>query len=223
MATRGTLSRERVIEAAVAVADRAGLPGVSMRSVGAELRVEGMSLYHHVSSKDDLLDALAGWVVDLIELPDESAPWREAMEQRARSARNALRAHPWSIGMIESRPAPSAALLRHHDRVLGWLFRAGFSNTLATQAFSTVDAYIYGFVISETTLPFQPGDGAEAEFAATVAPDPASFPNLARSLNEVLSSGGYDYADEFDSGLALILDAIEARRAAPRPDERTTP
>lgn len=112
---RGTLTRERVIAAAAAVADRSGLAGVSMRSVGGELGVGGMSLYHHVSSKDALLDALADWAIAKIGLPPPDAPWRKAMETRARSARAAFVAHPWAIAMIESRPAPSAALLTHHD------------------------------------------------------------------------------------------------------------
>lgn len=216
MSRRGTLTRERVIAAAAAVADRSGLASVSMRSVGGELGVEGMSLYHHVSSKDALLDALAEWAVAKIELPPPDAPWREAMETRARSARATFVAHPWSIAMIESRPAPSAALLTHHDRVLGWLFAAGFTAPLATLAFSTVDAFVYGFALSETNLPFPPSPGAEAEFAATVSPDPRAYPNLARSLTELLNSGDYAYASEFDNGLTLILDAIQTQLGATR-------
>ena len=210
---RGSLTRERVIAAAAAVADRAGLASVSMRSVGAELGVEGMSLYHHVASKEALLDALAEWVVAKIELPPADAAWRPAMEVRARSARQAFVAHPWSIAMIESRPSPSAALLTHHDRVLAWLFAAGFTAAQATLAFSTVDAFIYGFALSESNMPFDPRLGAEADFAAQVSPDPARYPHLARSLAELLADGGYAYADEFDAGLTLILDAIESRVA----------
>ncbi len=182
-----------------------------MRSVGAELGVEGMSLYHHVANKDALLDALAEWAVAQIELPPADAPWRDAMETRARSARAVFTAHPWSIAMIESRPAPSAALLTHHDRILGWLFAAGFTAQLATLAFSTVDAFVYGFALSESNLPFAPSPGAEADFAAAVSPDAGTYPHLARSLTELLSGGDYAYANEFDRGLALILDAIQAQ------------
>lgn len=211
MSRRGTLSRERIVAAAAAVADRSGIAGVSMRTVGKELGVEGMSLYHHLKGKDELLDALAGWVFERIELPPARAEWRPAMEQRAQSARLVLRAHPWAIGMLESRPDPSGQLLRHHDRVLGWLLEAGFTAALATHAFSTVDAFIYGFALSESTLPFDAGEGAERDFAEHVAPDPAAYPNLVRAMGELLSGGGFSYADEFDAGLALILDAIELR------------
>lgn len=211
MSRRGTLSRERIVAAAAAVADRSGIAGVSMRTVGKELGVEGMSLYHHLKGKDELLDALAAWAFEQIELPAADAEWRTAMEQRAHSARLVLQAHPWAIGVLESRPDPSCQLLRHHDRVLGWLFNAGFSAALATHAFSAVDAFIYGFALSESTLPFEVGQGAEADFAEEVAPDPAAYPNLMRSLGELLSDGAYSYADEFDAGLALILDAVEQR------------
>lgn len=199
--------------AAAAVADRVGIAGVSMRSVGAELGVEGMSLYHHVTNKDDLLDALAAWAFAQIELPPAAAPWRAAMERRAASARAVLRRHPWAVGMIESRPTPSRELLVHHDRVLGWLFAAGFDALLATHAFSAVDAFVYGFVVSETTLPFDPGGGAEGDYAQSVALDPAEYPHLARSVGELLARGDFDYADEFDAGLGLILDAVERRLA----------
>lgn len=209
MARRRILTREGIVAAGVAVADRSGIEGVSMRSVGKELGVEGMSLYHHVTNKDDLLDALATWVFEQIDLPPADAEWRPAMEHRARSARLVLRAHPWAIGMLESRPTPSLALLRHHDRVLGWLFDAGFSAASATHAFSAVDAFVYGFALSESTLPFQTEEGTEADFADAVAPDPAEYPNLARSLSDLLGAGSYSYADEFDVGLTFILDSVE--------------
>lgn len=211
MPRRGTLSRDRIVAAAAAVADRSGIAGVSMRTVGKELGVEGMSLYHHLKGKDELLDALAGWVFEQIELPPAGADWRPAMEQRAHSARVVLRAHPWAIGMLESRPDPSGQLLRHHERVLGWLYNASFSTALAIHAFSAVDAFIYGFTLSETSLPFEEGDGAELAYAEEIAPDPAAYPNITRSTQDLRTSGGFSYADEFDVGLTFILDSVELR------------
>jgi AcrR family transcriptional regulator len=213
MTTRGSLSRERIVDAAAAVADRTGVAGVSMRSVGAELRV-----YHHVSNKEALLDALAEWVFAKIELPEIGDPWREAMLARAESARSVVRAHPWALGMLESRPAPGPALLRHHDRIIGCLMTAGFSAALATHAFSTIDAYVYGFALTETGLPFTPGDGAEAAFAAEVAPSAADYPHLAKSLAELLGDGTYAFEDEFRNGLDLILDGVAQRLDADSSD-----
>ncbi|WP_236966737.1 TetR/AcrR family transcriptional regulator [Marisediminicola antarctica] len=206
------LSRQRIVDAAAAVADRTGLASVSMRSVGAELRVEAMSLYHHVSNKEALLDALAEWAFVQIDLPEIGDPWRDAMVQRAESARTVLRAHPWALGMLESRPVPGPALLRHHDRVLGCLMTEGFSAALATHAFSTIDAFVYGFALTEAGLPFTPGEGAEAAFASQVAPPPEDYPYLARSLAELLHGGDYAFEDEFRNGLELILDGLAQRR-----------
>src|SRR5688572_3041701 len=119
MTARTPLSRERIVAAAAAVADGAGVAAVSMRSVAKSLSVEAMSLYHHVPSKEALLDDLANWVFEQIELPEVGESWREAMASRARSARSVLTAHPWALGMMESRPNPGPALLQHHDRLLG--------------------------------------------------------------------------------------------------------
>ncbi|WP_286329548.1 TetR/AcrR family transcriptional regulator C-terminal domain-containing protein [Agromyces marinus] len=133
------------------------------------------------------------------------------MVERARSARSVLVRHPWAIGMIEARPRPGTPLLRHFDRVLGCLVNSGFSAALATHAFSALDAYTYGFALTESTLPFTPADGAEQSFAEEVAPSPDEYPHLVRTLGELMGSGTYSFADEFDVGLDLILDGFEQR------------
>jgi len=214
MTARGTLSRELIVEAAAEVADRGGITAVSMRNVGAELGVKAMSLYHHVSDKEALLDALSEWVFAQIEMPVIGDPWRAAMIRRAESARAVLGRHPWALGMLESRPTPGRALLRHHDRVLGCLLTEGFSVKLATHAFSTLDAFVYGFVLTESGLPFAAREGAEADFAAEVAPSESEYPYLARSREEMLSQGSFAYSDEFLDGLNLILDGLQQRLSA---------
>ena len=211
MNARAVLSKARIVEAAALVADRGGIAAVSMRSVAAELGVEAMSLYHHVANKSALLDSLADWAFEQISAPDVDASWRPAMASRARSARSVLVAHPWALGMIEARPRPGTPLLRHFDRVLGCLLNSGFSAALATHLFSALDAYIYGFALTESTLPFTPADGAEKSFAEDVAPSPDEYPHLARALGELLGNGTYSFADEFDVGLDLILDGFQQR------------
>jgi AcrR family transcriptional regulator len=218
MPRRAALTRDRIIEAAVRVADRGGLGGlgaVSMRNVGRELGVEAMSLYHHVAGKDAVLDGLADWVVARIELPDLEAPWREAMAARAGSARAALSAHPWALGLLESRRTPLPALLRHHDTVLGCLRRNGFTVQLAAHAFSAIDAYVYGFVLTELNLPFDADDGAEGfvdEIRDLLPPD--EYPYLVEMITEQVVGRNYAYADEFDFGLDLILDRLAPLLAA---------
>jgi len=207
---RPALSTQRVIDAASRVADASGLPGVSMRSVGRELEVEAMSLYHHVASKDALLDGLTDWLFARIDTPSPSGPWRAEMEARAHSARTVLAAHPWGLGLIESRRTPGPATLHHHDAVLGCLRAAGFSVVLAAHAFSVLDAYVYGFVLTEVNLPFQAGDSAE-DFVEDLGPITDVYPHLAELVAEQIVGRDYQYGDEFDYGLAIVLDGLAAR------------
>lgn len=207
---RRALSRDEVVDAAVRVADDGGLAAVSMRHVGRALGVEAMSLYHHVRSKDDLLDALADWPFGQIWTPAADDPWRPAMARRASSAREVLRAHPWAQGLVESR-APGRALLRHHDALLGCLYGNGFPPPLAAHAFSAIDAYVYGFALTEQTVPMDP-DASPAEAAAALGLDPSGYPHLAVYLQT--QAADYRFATEFDYGLDLLLEALEARLAS---------
>lgn len=205
---RPRLSPESVVAAAAAVADRGGLTLVSMRTVAKELGVEAMSLYHHVKNKEALLDALAEWVVTQFYLPVSTNHWREEMTRSAASRREVLTAHPWGLGMIESRDSAGGAVLRHHDAILGSLYTV-FDVRMAAHAFSILDAYIYGFVLTETSLPFTPGEGHENEMAAAL--DLGALPNLARMARELMLTGEYSYHAEFAIGLGLILDGLEQR------------
>ena len=210
MTKRTALTRDHIVLAAVRVADRGGLSGVSMRTVGRELGVEAMSLYHHVASKDDLLDELADWIFTRIALPTPDQPWRPAMIGKATSARSTLTRHSWALGLIESRRHPGRALLRHHDAVLGCLRGNGFPVVLAIHAFSAVDAYVFGFVLSELNLPMEPGESAE-EFVKEIGLPTHTYPHLAEMLAEQVIGQNFSYADEFDYGLELILDGLEER------------
>ncbi len=215
MPRRPALSPDAVVDAAVRVADRGGLAQVSMRNVGRELGVEAMSLYHHVANKDALLDALADWVFTRIDRPGPDEAWRPAMEARAASARRELAAHPWSLVLVESRRTPGPALLRHHDAVLGCLRREGFTVALAAHAFSALDAYVYGFVLTELTLPFDEEEGASG-FVDEIQDliDPAASPHLVEQMTEQVVGQDYSYGQEFGFGPALILDSLEHPLAA---------
>lgn len=215
MAKRPALSRERVVDAAATVADAGGLAQVSMRNVGRELGVEAMSLYHHVDGKEALLDALVEWVFGQIELPDPATPWRPAMASRAASARSVLAAHPWALGLIESRTTPLDALLQHHESVLASLRGNGFSVSLAAHAFSVIDAYVYGFVQTEMNLPFEPGEGADAFIHEFTAAAPLErYPHMAEMIAEQIVGRSYEYGSEFEFGLDLILQGLERHLAA---------
>jgi AcrR family transcriptional regulator len=214
-APRTPLTRQRVLRAAVAVADRGGVGALSMRKLAQELGVEAMSLYHHVANKDDILDGIVDVVFAEIELPTGEAGWRAAMRRRAISAREALRRHPWATGLMESRSTPGPANIRHHDAVLGVLRNAGFSIELAAHAYSLLDSYIYGFALQEASLPFHTPEET-AEVAQTIMAEfPADeYPYLAEIATDYVLQPGYDYGNEFLYGLDLILDGLARARDA---------
>jgi AcrR family transcriptional regulator len=207
---RARLSRERVLRAAVALADAGGLESLTMRRLGEDLGVEAMSLYKHVANKDDLLDGMVDLVFAEIELPSGDADWRTAMRDRAVSARTALMRHPWATALMQARTAPGPATLRHHDTVIGTLRRAGFSVELTAHAFSVLDAYIYGFAMQQRSLPFDTLEEAQEVGRQMFARMPAGqFPHLAELTVQHILQPGYDYGAEFEYGLDLILDGLE--------------
>jgi AcrR family transcriptional regulator len=218
MTRRPALNQDRIIEAAVRVADRGGGSQVSMRNVGKELGVEAMSLYHHLAGKDALIDALADWIFTQIQEPEPADPWRPAMVARAASARRTLAQHPWALGLIESRRSPGPALLRHHDAVLGCLRSNGFSIVLASHAFSALDAYVYGFVVTELNLPITAGESV-AEFVEEIRDMlPAdTYPHLVEMITDQVVGKDYAYSGEFEFGLDLILDSLERHLARGTP------
>lgn len=212
---RVPLSRERVLRAAVALADRGGVGALSMRKLAQELGVEAMSLYHHVANKDDILDGIVDVVFGEIELPTGEAGWEAAMRRRSVSAREALRRHPWATGLMESRRTPGPANIRHHDAVLGVLRNAGFPVELAAHAYSLLDSYIYGFALQEASLPFHtPEETAEVAQEIMAAFPADDYPHLAEIATEHALQPGYDYGNEFLYGLDLILDGLARARAA---------
>lgn len=206
------LGRERVLRTAVALADTGGIGSVTMRKLANELGVEAMSLYHHVTNKEDILDGMVDRVFGEIQFPSDDN-WRTAMRQRAISAREVLLRHRWAIGLMDSRAAPGPATLRHHDAVIGSLRAAGFSIEMAAHAFSVLDSFVYGFVLQESSLPF--GNSEElAGVAEMILQDfPAEeYPNLTEMTVEYVLRPGYDFSNEYAFGLDLILDGLEGLR-----------
>jgi AcrR family transcriptional regulator len=217
---RAPLSRERALAAAVAIADTEGIESLSMRRLARELGVEAMSLYHHLAGKEELLDGMIDRVFGEIQLPFQDRPWKDAMRERALSVRATLTRHPWAISLMVSRKAPGPHTLRHHDAVLGACRRAGFSVPMAAHAFSLIDSYIFGFVLQELNLPFNENDAMAAKVNEIVpAHALAAFPHLAELTVEHVLKPGYRYGDEFEFGLKLILEGLEAA-AKPAPRQR---
>jgi len=211
---RVPLTRERVLQAAIQLADSGGLEQLTMRNLGQALGVEAMSLYNHVSGKEDVLDGLVDIVFGEIELDCAEHDWKRAMRQRAISARDALARHRWAIGLMESRKHPGPANLGHHDSVLRCLREAGFSIADAAHAYSALDSYVYGFALQQATLPFDTGEQAGEVAETILGQNPAArYPYLAEIAAEHVMKPGYSYAAEFEYGLDLLLRGLEQSRA----------
>jgi AcrR family transcriptional regulator len=217
VARRAPLSRDRVLRAAVALADESGIGALSMRKLGEALGVEAMSLYNHVAGKDDLLDGMIDLVFSEIDLPPSDGDWKPAMRERAISVREALNRHRWAIGLMESRASPGPATLRHHDAVLGCLRAGGFSIELTAHAYALLDSYIYGFALQEASLPFttpeQTRDVAQDIFGQFNA---GQYPHLTELATEHVLQPGYSFSHEFEIGLDLILDGLARAAGLPR-------
>lgn len=208
------LSRDAVLDAAVTIADEQGFDALSMRAVAARVGAEAMSLYRHVANKEDLLDGIVDRVYGEIALPDGAASWKPAMRARAVATREVLLRHPWAIALMESRLRPGPENLRHHDAIVGLLLGTGLSSLLATRAYNLVDSYVYGFVLQETSLPIPTGEALAdigPEMVALISAD--EYPNLHRVGSELIATR-FDYGDEFEIGLDLVLDAIADRIVA---------
>jgi AcrR family transcriptional regulator len=210
---RTPLTRERVLQAAVRRADEGGIESLSMRKLGQELGVEAMALYHHFANKDDLVDSMVDLVFGEIELPSTGGDWRTAMRQRAIAVRDALQRHRWAIGLMESRRRPGPANLRHHDAVIGNLRAGGFDIAMAAHAYSLLDSYIYGFALTKMNLPFETSDDVAEVAQSMLEPFPADeYPYMVEILTDHVMKPGYDYGEEFEYGLDLILNGLERVR-----------
>ncbi len=212
---RRPLSRQRILRTAVALADRDGLESLTMRRLADELGAGAMSLYHYVPNKERLIDGMIDVVFSEIEPPSTELDWKTALRRRALSTREALNRHRWAVGLMEGRAKDGEASARLHDAVLGCLREAGFSIELTVQAYSVQDAYIYGFALQESALPFE-----SAEESAAVAEEQgwdaealaAEFPYLAEVVAGHVAKVGYDFTEAFEYGLELILEGLERRR-----------
>jgi len=212
---RVPLSRERVLRTAIDLADQGGIESLSMRRLGRALGVEAMSLYNHVSNKEDLLDGLADIVIGEIEVPASGDDWKAAMRRRAISAREMLARHPWAGGVIESRTSPSPTRSRYPEAVVRSLRQAGFSVEMAVHAFFMLDSYIYEFAVQEQNLPSgTPEELAGVAETMLAALPAAEYPHLREVIVEYVLKAGFDYAEEFEFGLDMMLEALERARDA---------
>ncbi|MCB8957241.1 MAG: TetR/AcrR family transcriptional regulator [Nocardioides sp.] len=211
-APRNTLSRDLVVERAVRLADREGLGVLTIRALAGECGVKPMAIYHHVSGKEEILDAIVDAVFAEIYAPQVDGPWREELARRSRSVREALGRHPWALALMEARRNPGLATLAGHEACLEVLRSAGFSLQATAHAYAVLDAFVYGFALQETMLAQVDLDGSVDELVESM--DLARFPRMHEFATEHVLQDGYAFAASFEVGLELVLDALERLQAA---------
>lgn len=205
---RAPLTRERLLAAAMRLADAEGIEALSMRKLAQELGVEAMSLYNHVASKDDVLDGIADIVVAEIEAPAIGADWKAAMRRRATSAHEALLRHPWAPLLIASRVNIGPAMLRYVNATIGCLREAGFSYEMADRAWNAIDSHIYGFTLLELNFPLESSEYASAAKSFLPLIPASEYPYM-RALSELVIEGKHRGVQDFQFGLELLLDGLE--------------
>ena len=209
---RAPLSRERVLDRAMAIADAGGIGSLTIRSLAQELGVKPMSVYHYVANKDEIIDGIVDRVYGEMELPSAEGDWRAEMHRRCTSAREVLGRHPWAIPLLQSRTAPGPATLHHHEAVIACLRGSGLSLEMTAHALALIDSYVFGFALSEAALPIH-GPESVPEIAEAIMQRFATgaYPHLLEFSTEHVMKPGYDFGEEFEFGLGVVLDAFGER------------
>ena len=222
--TRKPLSRERVLEQAIAIADADGIEALSMRKLGQALGVEAMSLYNHVANKGELVAAMVDSVIERFELPEDERRWDIAIRRCAISAHDLLIEHRWACGL---------ALVPRDTRVIGgprvrymeWLLRqlreAGFPAELTYSAYHTLDSHIFGFTLwqlghaqAARMLAPEGEENVEKWAARLLEQLRPEYPYLAEHGDQHMAAGARDGRHEFEFGLDLILEGLKKRKRA---------
>ncbi|MFZ0627430.1 MAG: TetR/AcrR family transcriptional regulator [Acidimicrobiia bacterium] len=207
---KSTLSRAKVLETAVELADEIGIEALTIRKLAERLGVGAMTIYHHVPSKEEIIDGMVEIVFTEIENPPTDVDWKTAMRHRCMAARLVLNRHTWAAPFMESRMSPGPATLGHHDAVIGCLRNGGLSIQMTAHAYAILDSFVYGFAFEEATLPAGDEEGF-AEVAKQIADHfPADeYPHLAELTFEHVLKPGYEFGDSFEFGLDLIIDGLD--------------
>ncbi len=211
---RDPVTAERIVEAAIAIADARGTAAVTMRAVADTLGVQAMSLYNHVANKDAILDRMVDAVFARIEVPDDT-DWQTAMRVRAHMMYEELKSHPWATALLDSRRTAGATTLQHHDHTIGLLREAGFSAAMVAHVIALLDSYVYGFAVQESSLPVQPEEDV-SELARELIDSYSTddLPNITWLATSQVLNADYSFSAEFEYGLNLLLEAV-ARRVEP--------
>jgi AcrR family transcriptional regulator len=208
------LTRDRILETALALVDEGGLDALSMRKLGQALGFEAMSLYNHVANKDEVIDGILDLVLAEGDPPAPSDDWEAAVRESAISVHAALRRHPWAPALLMAPGRMRPARLRYMDSLLGRLREGGFSAETTYHAYHVLDGHIFGFSLWEASHSFSDEDAAEMAEAFERAITPEEYPYLREHGEQHFAEGPHHDVSAFEFGLDLILDGLKKLRAS---------
>jgi len=211
---RVPLSRDRVLRAAIDLADEGGIASLSMRKLGQALGVEAMSLYNHVASKDDILNGIVDIVESDIQLPPPGADWKPALRKTAISAHDAFERHPWAASLTLSTTGPRLPRWRYMNAILGCLREAGFSADTTDLAYHALESHIAGYTLWAAQLGVEEDELPDLA-AAFIGQLPAGMPYLIEHVEQHLKKRDPENEGAFAFGLDLILDGLQRILGAP--------
>jgi hypothetical protein len=211
-ASRAPLSRDRVLRTAIGLADRAGIESLTMRKLAQELRVEAMSLYHHVANKDDILNGIVDLVESEIELPSFGADWKASIRKTAISYHEILGRHPWAAALTLSATGTRPARWRYMDAILGCLREAGLSDTVTDHAYHALDSHISGFTLWQAQIQIDPEKLPDMAASFLEGLPAHEYPHLAEHVHQHFQERSAEDEGSFVFGLDLILDGLERIR-----------
>ncbi|HJM04532.1 MAG TPA: TetR/AcrR family transcriptional regulator C-terminal domain-containing protein [Candidatus Saccharimonadaceae bacterium] len=202
------LSRDKIVTEAIAIADRDGIPGLTMRKLAEALGVEAMSLYHHIKNKKELITEMVDAVVPMIPRLESCVDWKDALRKRAGLMREALIRHPWAAHEFVTGINVGPNMLRYVDTTTGYFLTAGFSYKLTDYAWNVIDSYMYGFNLQSQNFPLQPSEYKEAakQFLPMIPKD--TYPHM-HTMAQVIIGGEYDGIQDFNFGIEIILESLE--------------
>jgi AcrR family transcriptional regulator len=213
---RAPLTRDRVLRAAIALADETGLETLTMRRLGQELGVEAMSLYNHIANKDDLLDGIVDAVTSQIEVPSAESDWKEAIRRTAISSHDVFVRHRWACSLMMRRARVSPDRMRWMEAVLRTFRDAGFSADMTHHAYHAIDSHITGFTLWQVSMPFETKEELVDMAEGLLKEIPVDqYPYVIEHAEQHLAPSSPDGKTEFEFGLDLILDGLERLRDAP--------
>ena len=210
---RTPLSRERILRAAIELADEHGIESLTMRKLGQALGVEAMSLYNHVANKDDLLNGITELIISEVELPSADEEWDAALRKIAISAHDALSRHAWACNLMLSPAAINPARIHYMDSLLAVFRESGFSADVTYSAYHALDAHIFGFSLWQATHAMTAAQVPDLESRALHNLPLEDAPYVTEHIKQHMIEGPHRGVSAFELTLDQIIAGLKRLRA----------